>query len=59
MSSMAENPILTDEEQNKENSPPANPVTEGPAQTPVLMRNRPFWTRIESVPDSVYTNLFE
>ena len=41
LGSMAEIPILIDEEQDKENSPPipATPVSDGPFQTPVLMRN--------------------
>ena len=52
MGSMDKNPILTDEEKDKENSPPhpTSPVSERPTQTPVLMRNCPFGTGIEIVP---------
>ena len=63
MSSMAENPILIDKEQDKENSPPTthltNPVSERPTQLPVLMESLRFGTRKENVPDYVYRNLFE
>ena len=43
MGSMAENPILIDKEQDKENSPhlPTSPVSERPTQPPVLMRKCP------------------
>ena len=61
--SMAETPILIDE-QDKENSTPPPPhstipVSERPIQPPVLMRSRPFATRSEKVPDYVQRNLFE
>ena len=59
---MAENPILIDKEQDKENSPPphpATPVSERPTQPPVLMRSHPFGIRIENVPDYVYRKMFE
>ena len=58
---MAENPTLTDEEQDKENSPPLpiTPLSERPIQTPVLMRSRPFGTETENVPEYVFTKLFE
>ena len=62
MGSMAENPILIDEEQDKENSPPPHPTTpvsEKPTQPPVLMRSRPFRTTIDNDPDHVYKNLSE
>ena len=51
---MAENPILIDEKQVKENSPltlPTTPVSERPTQPPMLMRSRPFGTTIEDVQD--------
>ena len=55
------NPILIDEDQDKENSspPPTTPVSERPTQLPVLMRHCPFGPRIENVPDYVYRNLFD
>ena len=62
MGSMAENSILVDEKQDKENSPPPHPITpvsKRPSQPPVMMRSRPFGTRIENVPDYVYRILFE
>ena len=55
MDSMADNPILSDEEQDKENSRPpytTTPVSERPTAPPVL-RNQPFGTRNENVPDYV------
>ena len=48
MGGSAENPILLDEEEDKEKSPPttATPVSERPTQTHALLRSRPFGTRI-------------
>ena len=49
----AENPILLDEEEDKENSrPPATttPVSERPTRPPALMRSRPFRAKTENVP---------
>ena len=63
MSSLSENPILIDEEQDKEKSPPpTHPktlVSERPTQPPVLMRSQLFGTKIENAPDYVCINLFE
>ena len=64
MGSLAENPFLIDEEQDKENSPtpptpPATPVSERPTQPHLLMGSRPFATKFENVPDYLYRNLFE
>ena len=61
MRGSAENPILLDEEEDKENSPPTitTSVSERPTRPPVLLRSRPFGTRIENVPDYVYRNLFQ
>ena len=50
---MTENPILIDEEQDIENSPPIQPTTpvfRRPTQPPVLMRSCPVGMRIENVP---------
>ena len=41
----AENPILLDEEEDKENSPPTTPVSERPTRTAALLRSRPVGTR--------------
>ena len=61
MGSSAENPILLDEEEDKENSPPVptTTVSERPTRPPALLRSRPFGTRIKNVPDFVYRNLFQ
>ena len=56
----AENPNLLDEEEVKENSPPATtPISERPTGPPALLRSRPFGTRRENVPDCIYRNLFQ
>ena len=51
MCSMAEKQLLIDEEKDKENSPPipTTPMSERRTQPPVLMRSRPFGTKIENV----------
>ena len=56
----AENPILLDKEEDKENSPPTTttPVSERPSLPPGLLRSRSFGTRTENVPDYVYRKLF-
>ena len=56
MGSMAENPILIDEEQDRENSPPPLSITavsERPTQPLVLKQSCPFGTKFENVPDYV------
>ena len=58
----AENPILLDQEEGKENSlppPPRTPVSKRPTRPPALLRNRPFGSRIENVPVYVYRNLLQ
>ena len=54
MGSMAQNSILIDEEQYKENFPPlqSTPVSERPTQPPVLLRSHLFGTRIEKIPEN-------
>ena len=59
MGGSAENPILLDEEEDKENSPPTTPVPERPTRSPALRRSCPFGTRIENVPYFVFRNLFQ
>ena len=54
-----ENPIVLDEEQDKENAPPTTPVSEHPTEPPRLKRSRAFGARIENVPDYVYRKLFQ
>ena len=59
MGSSAENPILLEEKEDKENSPPTTtPVSERPTRLPALLRSRPFGTRIKNVLEDVYRNLF-
>ena len=59
--SSSANPILVDDEEDKENSAPTTSTTESerPTEPPILLRSRPFGTRIESVPESVYRTLFQ
>ena len=63
MRSMAEEPILIDEERDKENSlsppHPTTPVSEKPTRPPVLMRIRPSGKRLGNVLDYVYRILIE
>ena len=54
-----ENPIVLDEEQDKENAPPTTPVSERPNEPIRLLRSRAFGARIENVSDYVYRNLFQ
>ena len=55
-----ENPIVLDEEEDKENAPPpTTPESVRPTEPPRLQRSRAFGARIENVPDYVYRNLFE
>ena len=56
---MAENSILIDKEEDKENSPPTTPVSEKPTRPLALLRSRRFGTRIENAPYYVYRNLFQ
>ena len=57
----AEDPILLDEEEDKENSPPTTktPISERPTRHRALVKNCPFATRIEIVFEYVYRNLFQ
>ena len=60
MGGSAENAILLDEGENKENSPPTTTrVSERPTRPPALLRSCPFGTRLENDPDYVYRNLFQ
>ena len=58
--STAANPIIVDDEEDKENSAPTTttPESERPTEPPTLLRSRPFGTRLEKVPQSVYRTLF-
>ena len=52
-----ENPIVLDEEENKEYLP-STPESVRPTEPPRLQRSRAFGARIENVPDFVFRNLF-
>ena len=54
-----ENPIVLNEEQDKENAPPpTTPETVRPTEPPRLQGSRAFGARMENVSDYVYRNLF-
>ena len=61
MGGSVENPIVLDEEEDKENSPaaPSTPESVRPTEPPRLQSSRPSGTRIEKIPDYVYRNLFQ
>ena len=53
-----ENPIVLDEEEDKENDPPpTTPDSVRPTEPPRLQRSRAFGARRENVPDYVFRNL--
>ena len=55
-----ENPIVLDEEKDKENAPaPTKPKSVRLTAPPRLQRSRAFGERIENVPNYVYRNLFQ
>ena len=54
-----ENPIVLDEEEDKENAPPTTPESVRPTESPRLLRSRAFGARIENVPDYICRNLFQ
>ena len=53
MEGSVENPIVLDEEEDKENAapPPSTPVSVRPTEPPRLHRSRAFGAWIENVPD--------
>ena len=56
----AENPIVLDEEEDKETAPPpSTPVSVRPTETPRLQRSRAIGARMENVPDYVFGKLFQ
>ena len=59
MEGSVENPIVLDEEGDKENAPPTStPESVRPTEPPKLLRSRAFGARMENVPDYVFRNLF-
>ena len=60
MEGSVENPIVLDEEEDKENAPPpSTPESVRPTDPPRLQRSGPFGTRIENVPVYVCRNFFQ
>ena len=59
MEGTVENPIVLDEEEDKENAPPSTPETVRTTEPPGLQRSRAFGTRMENVPDYVFKNMFQ
>ena len=55
----SENPIVLDEEEEKEKSPLTIPVSECPTEPSRLLTSRLFGKRIENVPEYVYRILVE
>ena len=54
-----ENPIVLDEDEDKENAPPpTTPESARPTEPPRLQRSRAFGARMRNVPDYVFTMLF-
>ena len=53
-----ENPIVLEEEEDKENAP-TTPESARPSEPPRLQRRRVFGARIENVPVYVYRKMFE
>ena len=60
MEGSVENPVVLDEEEDKNNAPPpSTPESVRPTHPPRLHGSHPFWTSLENVPDYVYENLFQ
>ena len=54
------NPIVLDEEEDKENAPPpTTPESVRPNEPPRLLRSRAFGARMENVPDYIFRILFQ
>ena len=61
MEGSVENPIVSDEEEIKENAPPppSTPKSVRPTDSPMLQRNRAFGAGSENVSDYLLRNLFQ
>ena len=59
MGGSVENPILLDQEEEKENTLPSTPESVRPTEPPRLQRSRALGARIGNVPDYVFRNLFQ
>ena len=58
MEGSVENPIVLEEEEDKENAPPSTPESVRPTEPPRLQRSRAFGARMENEPDCVFRILF-
>ena len=54
-----ENPIVLDEEEDKENAPPSTPESARPTEPPRLQSSRAFGEEMENVPEYVFRILFQ
>ena len=61
MEGSVQNPIVLDEEEDKENAPPPPSIPESVRHmdSPRVQRGRAFGAKIENVPDYVFRNLFQ
>ena len=59
MEGSVENPIVLDEEEDKENAPPSTPESIRPTEPPRLQRSSAFGARMENVPDYFFKSLFQ
>ena len=53
-----ENPIVLDEEEDRENAPPTTPKSVRPTEPPRLQRSHAIGARMENVPEYVFRILF-
>ena len=59
MEGTIENPIVLDEEEDKDNALPSTPESVRPTEPPSLQRCRAFGARMENVHDYVFRNFFQ
>ena len=59
MEGSVENPIVLDEEEDKENAAPSTPESVRPTEPPRLQRSCAFGAEIENVPDYDFRILFQ
>ena len=60
MEGSVENPIVLDEEEDKENAPPPTTAKSvRPTEPPRLQRSRAIGARKKTVPDYLFSNLFQ
>ena len=59
MGSLAQNHILLEDENDKENFSPTTPVSKKTTPPPAFLRSRQFGTRLKNVSNYVYIKLFK